>query len=129
MRILWGLAHAGVAFLLFMAAVAMINRVSGQEIHHHPGASAAVDEYYSKWMIPPERFSSCCNRIDCAAAEVKIDGGHYFFKRAYDLNWIEVPRRKIENFQADARESPDGMNHLCVTAGGVPLCAVLGAGL
>jgi hypothetical protein len=106
-------------------------------VHHHEGATEAVDRFYSRWMVPPARQSLCCNRIDCAAAETRLVDGHWEFRwinRTHEIlaangGWLRVPKRLIENYQTDPRESPDGLAHVCISGSGIPLCAVLGSGL
>jgi hypothetical protein len=75
--------------------------------HQHPAEDAELHhKFYSTWMMPSERKQSCCNQRDCYPTEVKNFGGTWFAKRREDGAWIPIPENKLEQNQADPRESP-----------------------
>jgi len=104
---------------------------AAQDIHHHVGSSAVVDQFYSQWLAPNRglpRVSSCCNKMDCSAAHVEFKNGHWYGRRSFDTNLIPIPDGLIESNQGDPRKSPDGASHICISTSGTVLCAVLGGG-
>jgi len=114
---------SSILFLLVVPAAA--------QVHHHDGASKQVDEFYSKWMVPPNRESSCCNKVDCYATEAKQQGGTWYARRREDGEWVPVPAKLIEQNQVDPRESPDGLTHVCMrppeSSNSRVLCFTLGS--
>lgn len=102
--------------------------VKGQEIsteHNHPPEHAQLHEnFYSGWMKPDNRTISCCNKQDCAPAQVKYKDGKYYVKSIWNGAWVYFPSEKID-WQ---RESPDGRSHACISQHNVPYCLVLGQG-
>jgi hypothetical protein len=122
-----------IAALIVIAAMLLVYLLpaGAQEIHHHDGQTEVVDKFYSTWLAPNRgqpRVSSCCNKMDCSPADIKRENGHWYGRRRTDANWSFIPDALIESNQGDPRESPDGQNHICISTGGVPLCAVLGSG-
>lgn len=112
--------------LLFLA---LLSQASAQEIHHHEGMSPEVDRFYSTWLQPNggrERYYGCCNRIDCYPTEAQFRGGFWWVKHRETGRWIMVPADKVEHDQPDARESPDGRNHVCASPFGTVYCFVAG---
>src|SRR6266550_4164210 len=82
---------------------------------------AEVFEFYAKWMRPGgsygvgHRTNSCCNRSDCfPVAEITRQQGNYFVRPEGSVEWYKVPTSVIESNQADPRESPDGLSHVCI---------------
>lgn len=119
-----------VIFVLLLFMFLYSRPVGAQE--HPPQDMALHDKFYSGWLVPnagAARVSSCCNKMDCAPADTKFEGGHWYGRRRIDPQWILIPDQLIESNQGDPRESPDGQSHLCVHPGGHILCAVLGGGI
>ena len=85
------------------------------QVHHHDGASESVDRFYSRWMIPPSREASCCNKRDCYATEAHNQNGIWYARRREDGEWVPIPAKLVEQNQVDPRESPDGLTHVCMT--------------
>lgn len=84
------------------------------QTHHHPPQHAQLHErFYSTWMRPDNRAISCCNLVDCYPTTVRKVGDVYHARRREDGKWLPVPDRVIEQYQSDARESPDGQTHMC----------------
>lgn len=109
-----------------------------QEGHNHPEDDVAIHEkFYSTWQRPDQRtsvgdrYQSCCNKQDCYPAQIKREAGSYWYKRREDGKWLIIPEENLEYNQQDARESPDGRNHVCAQPPGSNdklFCAVLGSG-
>lgn len=85
--------------------------------HHHPPADAGMhDSFYMTWMVPNNgapRVSSCCSGKDCYPVEVRSGRFGWEFRRREDGAWLPIPENRIEQNQADPRESPDHRNHVC----------------
>jgi hypothetical protein len=79
------------------------------QVHEHLGSTPEADQFYSTWMRPDQPGSSCCNKIDCYATEVRFVGGNIYAKRREDGEWLRIPPEKIEH----NRDSPDGLSHMC----------------
>ncbi len=105
----------------------------GAAVSHDPGTArnateAAVFEFYTTWMRPPERTFSCCSMQDCHVVEIRREGGRYYFlDNIYTHGWRQIPEDRLEHNWSDARESPDGQSHACFNPMYV-LCVVLGSG-
>ena len=112
-------------WLLLLLAPAL-----GQDIREHPPEHMELHErFYSTWMIPPGRTTSCCNRRDCYPATVKRVGGIWFVQIRETGQWVVIPVSRIEQNQADPRESPDYRPHVCASATGMVHCFTFGEGL
>jgi hypothetical protein len=100
------------------------------EIHHHEGATAVVDRFYSTWFKPDKPTESCCNKVDFYPTQVKFEHGQWHALRREDQAWLPIPPEKIEQ----NRDSPDGRSHVCAPSpksSYPPLtvfCFVLGVG-
>ena len=97
-------------------------------VQHPPEHAQLHEQFYRQWMVPPSRISSCCNKQDCAPAWSKWVSGQLYMRRSFEEKWTAIPQALLEANQDDPRESPDGQSHVCISAGGTPLCAVLGSG-
>lgn len=103
----------------------------GQE-HNHDDAAG---KFYQTWMMPNgnpnlPRSGMCCNKKDCYQTAVKKSGNTWYAQRREDGQWIPIPEHRLEHNQPDARESPDGHNHVCMPPpqnGMSVFCAVLGS--
>jgi hypothetical protein len=118
------------AIPLALTLMVMLVCAYAQDVHHHAGMSPDVDQFYSTWRVPnlgSERVSSCCNRSDCAPAEIKVREGKWYGRRSVDVDWHFIPEALLESNQGDPRESPDSGSHICVMSGRV-ICAVFGSG-
>lgn len=101
--------------------------------HQHPPQDAGVHErFYLTWNRPTHRMTngqraaSCCNKQDCFPSELKHERGFWWTRTRDGRSVIIVPDNVLEHNQEDARESPDGRNHVCIRANQV-ICAVLGS--
>lgn len=123
------------AVVMTSAVIALVwfilTSAHAQDIHHHEGQSAAVDRFYSTWMMPDRPAASCCNKTDCYPTEIEYRGSQLYARRREDGQMIPVPASKIER----NRDNPDGRNHICApppTATGYPpmtvFCFSLGSG-
>jgi hypothetical protein len=108
---------------------------TAEQEHYHPPEHAQLHhKFYAGWNIPnggQERKNSCCNRVDCAPAKVKREGGTWFVWKEIDSRWIVIPESLLEHNQPDPRESPDGRSHVCMALAKGDhrvFCAVLGSG-
>ena len=118
-----------IVILLFLAVMkAIVVSVIGQEIsteHNHPPEHAQLHEdFYSGWMKPDNPTISCCNKQDCAPAQVRFEDGKYYVKSIWNGVWVYFSPEKIDW----ARQSPDGRSHACMSKSNVPFCLVLGQG-
>jgi len=128
----YGLIFLGTVLAVLLIAFGAL----GQEPHHDENFHAAGDvpiheRFYSTWMVPPLRNSSCCNKKDCYPTQFRQVGGTWFAMRKEDGEWIAIPEERLEHNQADPEESPDGQSHVCMRAPGMDnmvFCAVLGSG-
>jgi hypothetical protein len=100
-------------------------------VHHHVGATAAVDRFYSTWFKPDNPTKSCCNQQDCYATPSKFEDGQWWAMRRDDDKYLPIPWEKIEK----NRDSPDGRSHLCAPTANnrsyppdTVFCFVLGGG-
>ncbi len=120
-----------------MIALFCLTPAHGQGIHHHPGESEIVDQFYATWLVPDVRehntqlrIRSCCNTQDCYSTKIKYSNGNVYAERREDHAWIRIPPEKMEINYPDARDSPDGRSHVCMQSPGladIVYCAVLGA--
>lgn len=118
-------ALAVVLIAAMLAYIAYLNPArSEEEIHHHAGESAEVDQFYSTWMRPDNRSLSCCNKVDCYATQVKNYGGTWFARHRETGDFIPVADTKIEY----DRDSPDGRSHMCATPFKIVYCLKIGGG-
>jgi hypothetical protein len=76
---------------------------------HPPQDQPLHEMFYSKWHMPDNPSTSCCNEADCYPTEIKFVDGNIFAKRREDGKYILVPPQKVER----NRDNPDGRNHLC----------------
>jgi hypothetical protein len=77
---------------------------------HHPSQDQPLHEtFYSKWHMPDNPSTSCCNEADCYPTEIKFADGNIYAKRRVDGKYILVPAQKVERNS----DNPDGRNHLC----------------
>lgn len=100
--------------LMFACWVAL-----AQGHHHPPGDGDIHDRFYSTWMVPNNgqpRKSNCCSLKDCYPAEIRSKNGAWEFRRREDGAWLRIPDNRIEQLQADPRESPDDRSHVCAAA-------------
>ena len=100
-------------FLLLVAIYLAVSTVLAQEHQHPPQDQAIHEQFYKTWMIRPEQTSSCCSSQDCAPAEVREIEGRVQARSSISGDWVTVRKERIEQNYSDARESPDGRNHLC----------------
>lgn len=118
--------HVAVVALICLG----IDFVFGQDIREHlPEHQSLHDRFYSNWMRPPGRVSSCCSQQDCYPLDhtnLKKNGETWFILNKFTNQWNAVPENLIESNQPDARDSPDGRGHVCANWSGV-LCIVLGS--
>jgi hypothetical protein len=132
------------ALCLLMGLVASCTpTLAPAQPHEH---MSPAGKFYESWNIPPERKSSCCSDQDCYSTLFRVRGGHYeylsrrligFADQGWPRETVEdalkrgewggIPDEKLEANQADPRESPDGMNHVCVLSSGYVLCAATGS--
>jgi hypothetical protein len=116
------------ALVLFLLAAAAF----GQEHGHPPQDLEIHEKFYSNWMRPDNPTSSCCSLHDCYPTEYKRYGDTWFFKHRETGEWRVIHSEKMENFRPDqenARESPDGRNHVCASPYNQVYCGVLGTGI
>lgn len=113
--------------------VVLLVATSATAQHYHRPQDAGIHErFYMTWLRPNHRMtngqrsSSCCNLQDCFPAEMKYERGHWWTRTWNGKGIIVVPEDVIEHNYEDARESPDGRNHVCIRANQV-VCAVLGS--
>jgi hypothetical protein len=110
---------------ILSSVICPLTPVEAQDVHHHPGMSAAVDAFYSTWFMPDQPGKSCCNKVDCAPAVIERRGGQLYARKIGHWKWIEIPATKIET----RRDSPDGQSHVCAPADDHEVyCFVLGSG-
>lgn len=123
-------------FLIIILAVIIIAALAvflpKQAPAHDFNAAATPEEarvykFYDSWYRPPNRQFSCCHRSDCHVVDVKREDGRWFFFDPSMQLWRFIPEDRLEHNAPDARESPDGRNHVCYNTMYV-LCAVLGSG-
>jgi len=108
-------------------------------VHHHPGMTELVDQFYSSWKLPyavppnnDRRTASCCNKVDCEPRDVRFRNGqwevHWLEPQLRVDKWLVIPAYVLEDTQPDPRESPDGRSHVCINKNqSTVLCAVLGS--
>jgi hypothetical protein len=92
--------------------------------HEELGTAGA---FYERWMRPPGRYSSCCNKQDCYATTIRRKGEDYEFVERESGQWRFLPASLLEQNQEDAIDSPDGLSHVCARPGQLPFCAVRGS--
>jgi hypothetical protein len=90
----------------------LISTAFAQDVHHHAGASQAVDEFYSTWFRPDYPSASCCDKMDCYATAARMRNGHWQARQRETGNWIDVPDKVVEH----NREGPDAAAHVCMQA-------------
>lgn len=127
-------ANAGVvviaALVVFVIIAVFLATRAGAQEHSHSGA---VGEFYMRWMQPPMRVTSCCNRQDCYATAIKLEDGRYYALRREDGRWLPIPPGVLEQQQKDDENilnAPDGRSHACIQApehGESVYCATLGS--
>jgi hypothetical protein len=83
---------------------------SAQDVHHHPGTSSAVDQFYSTWQRPDDRMLSCCNKRDCYATAARFLNGDWQAQQRETGNWVRVPPTAVEH----DRDAPDATAHVCM---------------
>jgi len=117
--------------------IIIILLISPAMAQHPPEDMEIHEKFYSHWNRPAfrdingNRTESCCNNTDCYPAQIKKELGRYWYKRREDGQWRIIPEEILEHNQVDARESPDGRNHVCAQPPGMSdmvFCAVLGSG-
>lgn len=131
-----------VVLLAWAFAWTVLSRADGVEAHGHlPEHRELHDKFYSKWMIPPARSSSCCGEKDCYPTEVVIRGGKCYAQRhplfwnkthyPYLSEWVNFDCHRMEENQpasAQPHDSPDGRSHACIsTTHDHVYCAVRGS--
>lgn len=125
-----------IALALLIASLLYAKAADAGEHNHE--ALGEVGAFYETWMRMPDRSNSCCNKIDCYETIIKPDGkgGHVFLHRETQT-WVLIPNDKLEDNATDARDSPNGMSHVCASPvlGGLNgetyinvFCAVRGSG-
>ena len=75
------------------------------------------------------RQTSCCSDKDCYPTEIRKVSGKLFAQSHDGLRWVLVPEHLIEQNNDDARESPDGSNHVCMNSQDIIYCFTYGGGL
>jgi hypothetical protein len=111
--------------MVFLATLALLLLFSYRISRAHD------NEFYSTWMMPPDREASCCSDKDCYHTQVKKFGATWFALRREDQVWVPVPDNKIEQNQQYPVESPDGLSHVCMSPpenGTNVYCVTLGSG-
>lgn len=103
------------AVLLTMMGV---SAVTAQEHRHSVADTPMHEEFYKKWMQPPTRQTSCCNKEDCYATPIRFDKetGDYYALRREDQKWLKIRPEILEQHQAEdnIREAPDFQSHACI---------------
>ena len=98
------------ALLVAGIVIPAISPAIAQEHRNAPQDQDIHKRFYSTWMMPDNRSSSCCHEKDCSPAESRIEGGNWVARKVDgDGEWIRVPPEKVER----DRQSPDGRSHLC----------------
>lgn len=111
--------------LLFLWLIAFA--IGSAFAQHPPEHQALHEQFYSTWMIPPSRTTSCCNKQDCFPTTFRKRADQWWALDRDGLTWLLVPADKIEENQTDPRDSPDGRGHICAYRAYI-YCAVLGSG-
>lgn len=113
-----------VALVLWMG----VGAATAEQEHKHPPQDVPIHErFYSTWMMPDHRQTSCCDQKDCYPTEVKFEYGDWWALRREDRKFVRVPPEKIEQ----ERDNPDGRNHVCMAPparGDIVYCLSLGGG-
>jgi hypothetical protein len=120
--------------LVIAIILALMAPAFALEQHDHNSLGLAGD-FYAGWKRPDARFPngdrsmSCCNKIDCYQPLIRGVSGHWEYMSRATGRWKNIPEVLLESNQADPRESPDGLPHVCENSTGYLLCAVLGGGI
>ena len=118
---------------IFALAIMLSDSAAAQNAHPPGEESDLHDRFYSTWLRPnmreyDKRYLSCCSKEDCRPTKVKQEGGTWFAWFREQDRWVVVPDMVVEQNYPDAVESPDGLNHACISPyTGQVFCVVLGS--
>jgi hypothetical protein len=89
----------------------IINPLLAQDNQHRPEDQAIHEQFYETWMMPRNRSTSCCHKMDCAPAEAYFKDGFWWARKVTEPQY-EFSKILPTDVEGE-RDTPDGRSHLC----------------